>query len=51
MKVFFNLRENFICTLHNFTRMLLSVTVQTIETTVQEAETKGNRVSLSAYSY
>ena len=29
------------CTLHDFTYMLLSVTIQDIESTVQDAETKG----------
>ena len=38
-------------TVHDFTCMLLSVTVQDVESTVQDLETKGNPVNLTAFSY
>ena len=38
-------------TLHDFTCTLLSVTVQDIESTVQDVKTKGNPVNLTAFSY
>ena len=43
MNVFSNLRENFMCALHDFTSMLLFVTVQ-------DVESKGNPAILSAFS-
>ena len=48
---FFNLRGDFVCTVHYFRCMIHSVTVQNIESTVQDVETKGNPVSLTAFSY
>ena len=39
------------CTLHNFTCMLLSVTVQDVESTVQDVGTEGNPVNLTTLSY
>ena len=54
MSVFFNLHENLMCALHDFTCMLLSVTVHDIESTAQDCpdvETKGNPVILTAFSY
>ena len=39
------------CTLHDFTCMLLPVTVQDVELTVQIVETNANFVNLRAFSY
>ena len=39
---FFNLGKDFMCTLHDFTCMLLSITVQ-------DVETKANPVNLEAF--
>ena len=41
---FLNLREDFMCTLYDFKCMLLSATVQ-------DVETKGSPVNLTAFSY
>ena len=38
------------CTLHDSTCMLLSVTVQDVEPTVQDKE-EGNTANLTAFSY
>ena len=38
-------------TLHHFTCILLSVTVQDVESTVQNVETNGNAVNLTVFSY
>ena len=46
-----NLREDLMCTLHDFTSMLLSVTVQDVELTVQDAEMQWNPVNLITVSY
>ena len=46
---FLNLRENFMCPLHDFTCMLLFVTVQNVESTVQDVEATGNSVNLTAF--
>ena len=46
-----NLREDFMRTLHDFTYMLLSVTVQDVESTVQDIEIKGVSVNSTAFSY
>ena len=43
--------EDFMRTLHDFLRMLLSVTVQDVESIVQDVEIKGNRVKLTEFSY
>ena len=51
MNVFFNLREDCMCTLHDITCMLTSITVQNFESTVQDLETKGNPVILTAFFY
>ena len=37
--------------LHDFTCMLLSVTVHDVESTIQDIETEGNSVILTAFSY
>ena len=37
--------------LHYFKCILLSITAQYIESTVQDVETKGNPVSLTTFSY
>ena len=37
------------CTLHDFTCVLLSVTVQVVESTVRDVETKGIPVNLTAF--
>ena len=50
-RFFFNFREDFKGSLHDFTCMLLSVTVQDIESTVQAVEAKGNPVIFMAFSY
>ena len=50
MNVFFNLREDFMCTLHDFTRMSLSVTVQDVELTVPSIEETGNPVNSTSFS-
>ena len=50
MKVF-NLCEDFICTLQDSTCMLLSVTEQFVESTVQDIETKDNPVNVTAFFY
>ena len=39
------------CTLHDFTFMLISLTVQDIESTVQYIEAKGNPVNLTPPAY
>ena len=39
------------CTLHNFTCIILSGTVQDVESTVQIIETKDNPVNLTGFSY
>ena len=39
------------CTFLNFTGMLPSLTVQGVESTVQDVETKGIPVHLTAFSY
>ena len=39
------------CILHGFTCMLLCVTVQDVESTGQDIETKGNPVNLTVFSY
>ena len=39
------------CTLHNFTCVLLSETVKDVESTVQDVEAKGNPVKLTAFLY
>ena len=41
---FFNLREDFTCSLHDFTCMLLSITLQ-------DVDTKGNPVLLTEFFY
>ena len=46
-----NFREVFICTLRDFTCMLLSETVQDIKSTVQDSEIKCNPVNSTAFSY
>ena len=46
-----SVREDITCTLHDFTFMLLSVTVQDIETIVQNVETNGFPVNLMVFSY
>ena len=51
MNVFFNLREDFTCTIHDFPCMLLSVRVQDMESTVQHFEERSHPVNLTAYSY
>ena len=51
MNVFFNLRENFTLTLHDFMCMLLSIIVKDVESTIQDFETKGISVNLTAFSY
>ena len=38
-------------TLHDFTCILLSVTVQDVQSTVQNVETKVNPVNLTAFFY
>ena len=48
---FFNLRENFMFTLHDFTCMLVSLTVLDVELTLQDLETYGNSLNLTAFSY
>ena len=40
---FFNLREDLMCNFHDFTCMLFSVTVQDVESTVQNVEQKEHR--------
>ena len=42
MNVFFNLREDFLCALHDFNHMLLSVTVQDVDKI-------GNPVNLTVF--
>ena len=50
MNVFFNLHEDFMCTLLDFTCMLLSMTVQFVESIiVQDVETNGNYVNLTTF--
>ena len=39
------------CTLSDFTCMLLSVTVQNAESILQDVGIKGNPVNLTAFSY
>ena len=39
------------CTLHDFTCTFLSVKLQDVESTVQDAETKDDPVSLNTYYY
>ena len=39
------------CTSHDFTCTLLSVTVQDVGSTIQDFETKANPVILTAFSY
>ena len=51
MNAFYNLRESYVCTSHDFTYMLLSVAVQDNELTVQNVEIKNNPVNLTAFSY
>ena len=51
MNVYFNLRGDLMCALHDFTCMLLSVTERYVEPTVQDFETNGNPVKLTAFSY
>ena len=51
MNVFFNLRKDFMRTFHTFTCMLISVTVQNVESTVQDIETKSSSVNLMAFFY
>ena len=48
---FLNLREEVMCTLHYYTSMLLSVTVEKVESTVQNVETKGNSIYLTSFSH
>ena len=38
-------------TLHNFTRILFSLTVQDIKSTLTNVETKGISVNVTAFSY
>ena len=49
MNVFFNLREDLMCTLHDITCMLLSVTLQDVESTVQDIVMKGNPVNITPF--
>ena len=51
ISVIFNLRDSFTCALHDFTCMFLSVTVQNVESVVQEVKAKRNPVNLTAFSY
>ena len=51
MSVFFNSHEVFTYILHDFTCILLSITAQNIDATVQDIETKGNPVNLAAFFY
>ena len=46
-----NIREEFMCSLHDFTAIILSLTARYVESTVQDVETKNNSVNLTAYSY
>ena len=45
-----NSHENFTCLLHDLMCMLLSVTVQGVESTVEDVETKVNPVNLKLFS-
>ena len=51
MSVFFNLREDFRCALHDFKCALLSGRIQDGESTVQDVETKGSPINLTSFSY
>ena len=48
-ELFLDLRVNFICTLHDFTCMLLFETVQDVESTAQDVGTNGNPVNLTVF--
>ena len=48
---FFNLHEDFMRALHDFTWLLLSGRIQDVESTVQGVETKGNPINLMSFSY
>ena len=49
MKVFLTLREDFMGTVHDSTCRLFFVTVQDVQSTVQDVETKGNPVPVYFY--
>ena len=46
---FFNLREDFVGSLRDFTCRLLAVIVQNVELTVQDVETKVNPANLTGF--
>ena len=46
-----NLHKDFTRSLYDFTYILLFKTAQDVEITVQDVETKGNSINLTAYSY
>ena len=51
MDVFFNLREDFMCNIHDFKCIVLSVTLQDVESIVQDVETNVDLISVTAFFY